>query len=138
MGISQRKLKRSEEFKAKDRAWQVAHPQKHFKETKIELKVEAELKRLGIIYQKQVPLCKVARVDFYIPAQKIVIQADGCFYHNCPTHCPENYVGRREKDAIKDKILTENGFDVYRFWEHEINKSVENCISRIKLEGIKN
>ena len=27
-----------------------------------------------------------------------------------------------------------NGYKVVRFWEHEINKSVENCISKIILE----
>ena len=28
-------------------------------------------------------------------------------------------------------LLAENGFDVYRFWEHEINESVEKCINLI-------
>ena len=32
-----------------------------------------------------------------------------------------------------DRILKQNGLFIYRFWEHEINKSVEQCINRVKL-----
>ena len=52
------------------------------KDTSIELKMERELKRNNIYYQKQVPLCKIAIVDFYLSEQKIVIECDGDYWHN--------------------------------------------------------
>jgi len=54
-------------------------PNRVFKDTKIELKMEELLKNLGIEYRKQVPLLGVAVVDFYIPSKKLVIQCDGCY-----------------------------------------------------------
>ena len=96
------------------------------KDTIIELKVEAELQKRGINYQKQVRLCKGAVVDFYLPEYKMVIECDGDYWHN--------RIGCKEKDEQRDKILTLNGFDVHHFWEHEINKSVKKCINRINLE----
>ena len=93
------------------------------KDTNIELKVEKELQKRGINYQKQVPLCNIAIVDFYLPEYRIVIQCDGDYWHNLQ--------GRKEKDERQNKILIFNGFNVYRFWEYEIKQSVENCINKL-------
>lgn len=124
---------RSEEFKTKMREIRLNNPYKIFKDTSIELKVEAELQKRGIIYQKQVPLCKIAIVDFYLPEYRIIIQCDGCYYHNCPIHHPNAYIGIHERSTRQDSVLTFNGFNVFRFWEHEINKSVEECIDKINF-----
>lgn len=35
-----------------------------------------------------------------------------------------------------NKVLIFNGFNVYRFWEHEINESVENCFSKLILNAL--
>ena len=115
----------SEKARKKMSEAKINHPNKKFKDTGIELKMEAELKRRGINYQKQVPLCKVARVDFYLPEYRIVIQCDGDYWHN--------KLGVKERDERQDKVLIFNGFNVYRFWEHEINKSVEQCLDQIIL-----
>jgi very-short-patch-repair endonuclease len=96
------------------------NPNRKFKDTSIELKIETELQRRNINYQKQVPLCKIAIVDFYLPEYRIVIQCDGDYWHNLP--------GVKEKDERQDKVLIFNGFNIYRFWEHEINESVKKCI----------
>ena len=127
--------KDSEQTKQKKREASLSHPNRVFRDTSIELKIESELKRLGILFKKQVPLCKIARVDFLLAELKTIIQADGCYWHGCPQHFPNN-MKSKEKDEKQDKILIENGFDVYRFWEHEINESVENCINKINLVGI--
>lgn len=124
---------KSPESRQKKREWSIANPNRKFKETSIEIKVETELKRRGIVYEKQVPLCKIAIVDFYLPGYRMVIQCDGCYWHNCPTCKRSDIKGATEKDKRQDLVLTFNGFNVYRFWEHEINKSVEECINRINL-----
>lgn len=118
----------SEKTKEKMRQMKINNPNRKFKDTSIELKVEEELKKRNIYYQKQVPLCNVAIVDFYLPEYRIIIQCDGDYYHNL--------IGAIERDERQDKILTFNGFNIYRFWEHEINKSVKNCIDRIKKNKI--
>ena len=124
MSEARKGIKFSEKHKRSLSEWHIEHPNKKFKDTSIELKVEAELIRRGINFQKQVPLCKIAIVDFYLPEHRIVIQADGDYWHNRQ--------GRKERDAMQDAVLTFNGLNVYRFWEHEINESVENCINKIK------
>lgn len=115
--------KHSLETRNKMRESNLANPNRVFRDTKIELAIEAELIKRNINYQKQVPLCKIAIVDFYLPEYRIVIQADGDYWHNLPD--------RKERDSQQDAVLTFNGFNVHRFWEHEINESVAKCINKI-------
>lgn len=124
MSKSRTGIPRSIETKQKIREWQIANPNRIFKDTKIEIKIENELKNRKLNYQKQVPLCKVAKVDFLIN-NNVVIQCDGNYWHN--------RIGAKERDKRQDLILIANGFNVYRFWEHEINKSPEECLNKINL-----
>lgn len=94
------------------------------KDTSIELKIQEELKRNNIYYQKYIPLCDVTVVDFYLPDYKIAIYADGDYWHNLPVV--------KIRDEKQNKILKENGYQVLRFWEHEINESIAECISKVK------
>jgi len=133
-GIVGRKC--TETTREKLRAYRISHPNTIRKDTLIEIKIEDELKKRGIYYQKQVPLCKVAVVDFYLPEYRIVIQADGCYWHGCPERFPnptEKQIFTKKRDNNQDSILTFNGFNVYRFWEHEIKKDVGGCIDRLTL-----
>lgn len=118
--------KHTEKSNQKNREWHIDNPNKKFRDTSIELKIEVELLRRNINYQKQIPLCKVARVDFYLPEYRIVIQCDGDYYHNLP--------GYKERDERQNKVLIFNGFNVYRFWEHEINKSPQKCIDKLFIK----
>lgn len=125
----------SEETKNKIRRGVLANPGKVFFDTSIERKIEFELKRREIEYKKQVPLLGVSIVDFYLLKDKIVIQCDGCYWHECPVHNDHRfYFGRREKDEEQDRVLELSGLKVYRFWEHDINFSAEECINRINLK----
>lgn len=126
-----------DDVKKKNREWQLLHPNKKFKDTNIEIMIENELIKRNFNYKKQVCLKKIAIVDFLLTEYNIVIQTDGCYYHNCPIHHPEKYIGRRERDLIQDRILMENNYIVYRFWEHDILKSPSDCIDSIKLNEIK-
>jgi DNA mismatch endonuclease (patch repair protein) len=125
--------KHSKKTRRKQSEFHVSHPNKIFKDTKIELIIESELKRRGFVYEKQVPLCKIARVDFYLPEYRVVIQCDGCYWHNCPIHGKGEINNCTQRAKDQDSVLTFNGFNVYHFWECEINKSVEECINRIKI-----
>jgi len=94
--------------------------------TSIELKIKAELERLSIKFIQQYqynPNNANHSADFYLPDYNIIVECDGNFWHNLP--------GRKIRDAKKNEYYKEHGFTLYRFWEHEINKSAADCISRI-------
>lgn len=103
-----------------------------FKDTSIELAMESELTSRGVLFLKQTPLCKIAVVDFYLPEYQIVIECDGCFFHGCELHGSLKYhQDSIARDKKKNEILSLNGFRVFRFWEHEIKNSVEECVNSI-------
>jgi len=58
-------------------------PNRKFKNTGIENKVEFELKIRGVKYEKHTPILGVALVDFYLPEYNTIIECDGCFWHGC-------------------------------------------------------
>ena len=123
--------KRSDETRKRISLFRLNNPNKVFRDTKIELAVEAELKNRGIVFRKQVPLHQIARVDFFLPELMMVIQCDGCYWHGCPTHFPEDPMKRRPQDERQDIALKSKGLTIYRFWEHEINKSVGECLDGV-------
>lgn len=120
----------SEETNNKKRIWSINNPNRKFKNTKIELKIEEGLKKRNINYQKQVPILDIAIVDFCLPDNKIIIECDGCYWHGCKIHKPKGK-DTHKNDIKKDKEMRLNGYTVYRFWEHEINESVEKCLNKL-------
>jgi len=58
--------------------------------------------------------------DIAFPDDKIAIFADGDYWHNLPKSI--------ENDTRVNKRLTENGWVVYRFWEHDIKKDPDECV----------
>ncbi len=124
VGISMLGKKHSEETKRKNREWQIAHPNKKFKNTGIEVKMQDELKKRGIKFETHKPILKKFNVDIFVEPN-IVIECDGDYWHNLSV--------KKEKDRVKDIELRENGYEVVRFWEHEINHSVEKCVDTIKV-----
>ena len=134
MSDAKKGVKLPQSHKKKISETHINNPNRKFKETYIELAIENELKRRSIVFEKQVPLCKIAIVDFYLPEFRTIIQADGCFWHGCLKCCPNSKIKDRQiRDIRQDTVLTFNGFNVFRFLEHEINKSVENCINKINV-----
>lgn len=91
--------------------------------TSIEIKLEQRLKENGINYKSQMPLCGITIADFYLPDHKTAIYADGDYWHNRP--------GVPEKDARINGILQANGYQVLRFWEHEIKTDISACLEKI-------
>ena len=98
------------------------------KETSIEIKLEKEFLKINIVYKKQWPLLKLTVVDFYLPSYKIVIYADGDFWHK--SNWAKNQ-GTIEKDENQNKILAQNSYKVFRFSEFNINRSASRCIDKV-------
>lgn len=123
----------SAEAREKIRAWHVANPNRNYKNTSIELLIQDELANRQILFIKQFIVEKVAVVDFYLPDYNLIIQCDGCYWHNCLEHYPNHHKEQRAKDVTKDSKLRFRGFKVYRFWEHDIKKSASKCLDTIDL-----
>lgn len=68
--------------------------------------------------------------DVYLKDFNTIIYIDGCFWHNCPIHghVPEKNreywekkIGRNvARDKKYTKMLTEEGYNVLRFWECDV------------------
>ena len=115
----------SEDTKAKmkiTRARQVLPRQ----DTIIEVKLQKLLEENGIRFETHHSI--LGQPDIFIKPN-IAIFADGCYWHKC-SDC--GYGDGREKDREVTDELTQRGYVVLRFWEHEINKNVETCLSKIE------
>jgi len=97
-------------------------------DTKIEIKMENLLKQLGVKYYKQYNVENVACVDFFLPDYDVAVQCDGDYWHSKKIN--------KGRDIAQDTVLEFKGYKIYRFWEHEINKSAVDCINRV--EELKN
>ncbi len=109
------------------------------KNTTIELRLENELRSRGITTyiknQKEIP----GKPDFAFPAKKIAIFCDGDFWHGYnwteeqkAIHSNRDFwIPKIEKnmvhDAMVNETLTKQGWQIFRFWGHEIKKDVARC-----------
>ena len=109
----------------------------HRKETEPELIVQGLLEAICVVFQKQVPLGYYT-VDFLLPDHKIVIQADGDYWHANPKIVEQKGLvlsriqrDRRRLDASCDSYLKNRGYRVIRLWECDLHQVPEECKARI-------
>ena len=129
----------SEETKAKLREIalkQFENQHGPFRDTLIERLLQAELHKRGVQFEVNKRVSHYL-VDILIPNEKIVIECDGCYWHCCP-ECksrkdPVICETNRLYDERKDTRIIQSGYDIHRFWEHEIVKSPSDCIDRLCL-----
>ncbi len=125
--------KHSEETKRKMSDIKIKHYEEgkylFFKETKIELAIENELRRANIKYQKQFGISGVGIVDFFLPDFNMIIECDGDYWHTRE--------GVPQRDADRDLRASFKGYETLRFWEHEINESPKQCINKILKSTIR-
>lgn len=109
-----------------------------FKDTKPETRLQEALASKNIIFEKHKSI--TGQPDIFIEPN-LCIFVDGCFWHNCPVHfnLENKYtIKRKARDEYVSKTLFEGGYKVLRFWEHEINNNIENCVGKINIEIEKN
>src|SRR5580765_3419221 len=78
--------------------------------------------------------------DFAFDHLQIAIYVDGCFWHDCPTHCrrPKSNIdfweAKLRRNRLRDRrnraALREAGWLILRIWEHELRRP-QRAISRI-------
>lgn len=89
-------------------------------QTGAELKLGASLQSMKIAWFAQVPICGYI-VDFFAPNPMIVIEVDGSAHD-----------GRQDYDTVRDQALREEGLEVLRFSNSEVESSPEAVIKEIK------
>ncbi|WP_228373638.1 very short patch repair endonuclease [Demequina soli] len=101
------------------------------RDTKPELAVRHLVHASGLRYRvAATPIKGVRRTaDLLFRPSRVAVFIDGCFWHSCPFHATSPRVNgdywlpklqrNRERDAETTATLTEAGWLVMRFWEHE-------------------
>ncbi len=62
-------------------------------------------------------------VDFYCKEKNLILEIDGL-----------QHLQNKNYDKERDEYLKTLGFKVLRFWNNEIDKNIEDVITRIKVE----
>jgi G:T-mismatch repair DNA endonuclease (very short patch repair protein) len=57
--------------------------------------------------------------DFFVPAENLLIEVNGCFVHGCPD-CGHGDELKLWKDRVRLDALTRAGYNVDVVWEHEL------------------
>lgn len=108
-------------------------------------KLEREFRRLvygsglrGFRTHAKIP----GNADIVFPRHKLAVFLDGGFWHgwNFPNSLPktrkkfwrEKIKANIERDKKVNRELKDLGWGVMRFWDHEIKKNPEECVSKIK------
>jgi DNA mismatch endonuclease (patch repair protein) len=82
--------------------------------------------------------------DMVFRPAKVAVFIDGCYWHGCPEHYipprtnpgywSQKVAGNMARDRDTDRRLTEAGWEVLRFWEHESPEECASAVLRVVLE----
>ncbi|MER6849985.1 very short patch repair endonuclease [Streptomyces flaveolus] len=101
------------------------------RDTAPEIAVRKLLHSAGLRYRVNVPVPGMPRrtIDIVFGRAKVAVFTDGCFWHGCPQHATqpksnaEWWRRKLDRNMARDREttehLTEAGWTVLRFWEHE-------------------
>lgn len=115
------------------------------KDTKIEIKLRKALWAKGLRGYRvhyRIP----GKPDMVFTREKLAIFTDSSFFHGYNWKIlgkipPKGYWQEKIKknmarDQRYNKLLRKDGWKVLRFWDFEINKSLDKCLSKI-LQNLK-
>ena len=110
----------------------------HSKNTKPEITLRKALWSNGFRYRIHYGNEKI---DIAFPSKKLAIFVDGCFWHGCPlhSHIPKSNIEywqpklkkNKQRDINTTRNLENKGWQVVRFWEHEI-QDIASAIMKIR------
>ncbi|WP_311979554.1 very short patch repair endonuclease [Promicromonospora citrea] len=118
------------------------------KDTKPELDLRRLLHARGLRYRVTYPVPGRPRrtMDVAFTRAKVAIFLDGCFWHGCPEHATQPRANADwwrqklrdnvERDADTTRVLTDQGWTVLRFWEHEEPASIADAIEAVLRESV--
>ena len=110
------------------------------RDSKIELEFRRALWRRGFRYRKNVKNY-FGKPDIVLKKYKAAIFIDSCFWHGCVEHLrmpssrQDYWVRKIERNKKRDLEVNDyyqsNGWRVFRFWEHDVTRNLDDAISRI-------
>ena len=108
------------------------------KGTKIELKMKAELDKLGLLYEYQPKI--YGKPDFLI-LPNVVVFCDSAFWHGrnwsklkpqlSEGYWREHIEENRRRDRVVNRKLKKDGYIVLRFWDSDIERRIGKCRNKI-------
>jgi DNA mismatch endonuclease (patch repair protein) len=79
--------------------------------------------------------------DVIFVGRKVAVFVDGCFWHACPIHATKPKTNAEfwrkkilrnvERDCEVTHSLTSDGWVVLRFWEHEVERTLDDVVRTI-------
>jgi DNA mismatch endonuclease, patch repair protein len=85
----------------------------------------------------------LGKPDFVFSGERVVVFVDGCYWHGCPrcyraptsntSYWSEKFSRNKRRDRTVTKLLKRAGWNVLRIWEHEIERSPERVVEKVKL-----
>ena len=112
------------------------------KGSQIERLLEHQLRKQKIKYRRHYGI--FGKPDFVILDKRTAIFCDSHFWHGHNWNVQKKDLKKNkafwlkkiaaniDRDKIVNKTLRRAGWKVFRFWEHEIIKNPEGCITKIK------
>jgi DNA mismatch endonuclease (patch repair protein) len=113
-----------------------------------EIALRKALHSLGLRYRlHKPPLSGLRRkADIVFGPARVAVFVDGCFWHGCPEHgrrrhevngwyWREKIDRNRRRDRETDELLRAGGWQVIRFWEHELcgcDGTIEQVAERVR------
>jgi DNA mismatch endonuclease (patch repair protein) len=79
--------------------------------------------------------------DLAFTRWQLAVFVDGCFWHGHPDYFTPGKSGAywdakiartKERDRLTEKTLLESGWKVLRFWDFEVEESVDTCVAEIR------
>jgi DNA mismatch endonuclease (patch repair protein) len=107
--------------------------------TKIDLKMRKMLSDAGYKFEMYPKM--FGNPDFVLRRKRIIIFCDGDFWHGynygekkklSKKFWRDKIEGNMKRDKKNNRKLRHDGWSVLRFWEHDIERNHDKCMSRIK------
>ncbi len=113
------------------------------RDSQIELNFRKTLWKAGHRYRKNVKNY-FGKPDIILPKYKTIIFIDSCFWHGCKKHCriptlrKKYWADKIERNKLRDKKVNKfyrkNHWNIFRVWEHDIQKDINNTKEKITLK----
>lgn len=116
-------------------------------DTAPELQLRLALRERGLTGYRCAPKTILGKPDIAFTRWKVAIFVDGCFWHGCP-QCyvrpvnnreawDEKLEGNRSRDTRVTETLSEAGWVVLRFWEHEVRRELDAVADAVEAVLVK-
>lgn len=110
------------------------------KNTGPELRLRKALWNRGVRYRLDLRI--PGKPDMVFPKRRVAVFIDGCFWHGCPAHgvkpktnaifWKDKIERNQRRDNLVNAELQRQGWRVLRFWEHEVEESIQVVVNRIQ------